>query len=173
MRPQERLALCELQEDECLALRAGFADEPRTAVHELDGYTGLRAMLPPPEKRALVLIDPPYEAQDEWARLAKGLDDALRRFPSGVYAVWYPLTERARLDAFADELLALRPPPTLVAELEIAGEGAGLRMRGSGLVIINPPWQFEADAKPVLDWLAVKLAQGAGARASLRWLVPE
>lgn len=173
MRPQDRLALCELQEDECLALRAAFAGEERTAVHELDGYTGLRAMLPPPEKRALVLIDPPYEAQDEWARLVSGLGGALKRFPSGVYAVWYPLTERARLDAFAEELLALRPPPTLVAELEIAGEASGLRMRGCGLVIINPPWQFEAEAKPVLEWMARELAQGPGARASLRWLVSE
>ena len=173
MRPQDRLALCELQEDECLALRAAFASEPRTAVHELDGYTGLRAMLPPPEKRALVLIDPPYEAQDEWARIAQGLQDALRRFPSGVYAVWYPLTDRARLDAFAEELLALRPPSTLIAELEIAGPGQGLRMRGCGLVILNPPWQFETEARPVLDWMARELAQGPGARFTLRWLVPE
>ena len=173
MRPQDRLALCELQEDECLALRAAFAGEERTAVHEIDGYTGLRAMLPPPEKRALVLIDPPYEAPDEWARLVSGLGGALKRSPSAVYAVWYPLTERARLAAFAEELLALRPPPTLVAELEIAGEGAGLRMRGCGLVIINPPWQFEVEVKPVLDWMARELAQAPGARASLRWLVPE
>jgi 23S rRNA (adenine2030-N6)-methyltransferase len=173
MRPQDRLALCELQEDECLALRAAFASEPRTAVHELDGYTGLRAMLPPPEKRALVLIDPPYEAQDEWARVAQGLEEALKRFPSGVYAVWYPLTDRARLDAFAEELLALRPPPTLVAELEIAGPGEGLRMRGCGLVIINPPWQFEQEARPVLEWMARELAQGPGARFTLRWIVPE
>jgi 23S rRNA (adenine2030-N6)-methyltransferase len=173
MRPQDRLALCELQEDECLALRAAFAGEARTAVHELDGYTALRAMLPPPEKRALVLIDPPYEAQDEWARVAAGLGEALKRFPSGVYAVWYPLTERARLDVFADEFLQLRPPPTLVAELEIAGEAAGLRLRGCGLVIVNPPWQFEAEARPVLDWMARELAQAPGATFTLRWLVPE
>jgi 23S rRNA (adenine2030-N6)-methyltransferase len=173
LRPQDRLALCELHEDEILALRAAFAGEARTAVHELDGYTGLRAMLPPPEKRALVLIDPPYEAQDEWARLGSGLAEALRRFPSGTYAIWYPLTGRARLDAFAAELLALRPPPTLVAELEIAGESSGLRMRGCGLVILNPPWQFDQEAKPVLEWLAPILAQGEGARASMHWLVPE
>jgi 23S rRNA (adenine2030-N6)-methyltransferase len=173
MRPQDRLALCELQEDEVLALRASFAGEARTAVHELDGYTALRAMLPPPEKRALVLIDPPYEAQDEWARLVTSLGEALRRFPSGTYAIWYPLTGRARLEAFAAELLALRPPPTLVAELEIAGEASGLRLRGCGLVILNPPWQFDREAGPVLEWLPPLLAQGEGARASLRWLVPE
>lgn len=173
MRPQDRLALCEMQDDECLALRAAFAGEARTAVHELDGYTALRAMLPPPEKRALVLIDPPYEAQDEWARVVSGLGGALQRFPSGVYAVWYPLTGRARLEAFAEEFLSLRPPPTLVAELEIAGEDAGLRLRGCGLVILNPPWQFEAEAKPVLEWMARELAQAPGARATLRWLVPE
>ena len=130
-------------------------------------------MLPPPEKRALVLIDPPYEAQDEWARLVSGLSEALRRFPAGVYAIWYPLTERARLDAFAPELLNLLPPPTLVAELAVAGESSGLRLRGCGLVILNPPWQFEHEARPVLEWLAGTLALDAGARADVRWLVPE
>ncbi len=172
-RAQDRLALCELHPEESLALRAGFAGEARASVHELDGYTALRAMLPPPEKRALVLIDPPYEAQDEWARLVSGLSEALRRFPAGVYAIWYPLTERARLDAFAPELLNLLPPPTLVAELAVAGESSGLRLRGCGLVILNPPWQFEHEARPVLEWLAGTLALDAGARADVRWLVPE
>ncbi len=173
LRPQDRLALCELQEYEVLALRAAFAGEARTSVHELDGYTALRAMLPPPEKRALVLIDPPFEAQDEWARLVSGLRGALRRFPSGVYAIWYPLTERARLDAFATELLALQPPPTLVAELAIAGEASGLRLRGCGLVILNPPWQFDREAQSVLAWLARALALDDGARGEVRWLVQE
>jgi 23S rRNA (adenine2030-N6)-methyltransferase len=173
LRPQDRLALCELQEDEVLALRAAFAGEARTAVHELDGYTALRAMLPPPEKRALVLIDPPYEAPDEWARLVSGLREALRRFPSGIYAIWYPLTGRARLDAFSTELLALSPPPTLVAELAIAGEASGVRLRGCGLVILNPPWQFDREAQPVLDWLARTLALDDGARGEVRWLVRE
>jgi 23S rRNA (adenine2030-N6)-methyltransferase len=172
-RPQDRLALCERQPAECAELRAEFQFSPRTTVQEMDGYGALRALLPPPEKRALVLIDPPFEAQDEWRQVADALRDGLRRFPSGVYALWYPLTERAKVEAFFEELLSLSPPPTLAAELAVAGEGGALKMRGCGLVIINPPWQFDALAEPMLAYLAELLAQGPGAGARITWLVPE
>ncbi len=172
-RPQDRLALCEKQPDECAALRAEFFLTPRASVQLLDGYVALRAMLPPPEKRALVLIDPPFEAGDEWAQIVTALGEGLRRFPAGVFAVWYPLTERARVEAFFAELLALKLPPTFAAELLIASEEAALKMKGCGLVIINPPWQFEQEAKPLLDFLGAALAQGPGATGRTRWLVPE
>jgi 23S rRNA (adenine2030-N6)-methyltransferase len=172
-RPQDRLALCEKQSGECAALEEEFQFSPRTVVQAMDGYVALRAMLPPPEKRGLVLIDPPFEAQDEWRQIVGAMRDGLRRFPSGVYAVWYPLTERARVDAFFAELLALAPPPTLVAELTVAGEGSALKMKGCGLVIINPPWQFDRAAGTLLDFLAVVLAQSPGGTARISWLVPE
>ena len=95
------------------------------------------------------------------------------RFPSGVFALWYPLTERARVDAFFEGLLALKLPPTLVLELMIAGETSPLKMKGCGLVVLNPPWQFDREARPILNWLAEVLAQAPGAGARCRWLVPE
>jgi 23S rRNA (adenine2030-N6)-methyltransferase len=172
-RPQDRLALCEKQPGECAALRAEFALAHRATVQEMDGYVALRAMLPPPERRALVLIDPPFESQDEFAQIATALRDGLRRLPGGMFAVWYPLTERARVDDFFAELLALKLPPTLALELAIAGEGSGLKMRGCGLVVVNPPWQFDREVKKFLPMLAELLAQAPGAGTTMHWLVPE
>lgn len=172
-RPQDRLTLCEKQPDEYAALREGFQFSPRTTVQEMDGYVALRATLPPPERRALVLVDPPFEAQDEFAQIGAALGEGLKRLASGVFAVWYPLTERARVDAFFAEVFALKPPPTLVAELEIAGEQTGIKMRGCGLLVINPPWEFDRAAAPLLSYLGETLAQAPGAGGKVSWLVPE
>lgn len=172
-RPQDRLALCEKHPAECGALRADFMGEPSVAVHEMDGYVALRAMLPPPERRALVLIDPPFEAQDEFAQVASALGEGLRRFPSGVFAVWYPLTERARVEEFFAHMRDLEPPPTLACELEIAGQFAPMKLKGCGLLVINPPWRFDEEALPVLTYLATKLEQERGARGRVEWVVSE
>ncbi|HWA11320.1 MAG TPA: 23S rRNA (adenine(2030)-N(6))-methyltransferase RlmJ [Opitutaceae bacterium] len=172
-RPQDRLALCEKQPAECAALRAEFQFSAGSSVQEMDGYVALRSMLPPPEKRALVLIDPPFEDQDEWRRIAAALREGLKRFPSGVFAVWYPLTERAKVEAFFLELRALKLPPTLAAEISVAGDDQPLKMKGCGLVILNPPWQFERAAGEILAFLADVLAQAPGGGGRTRWLVPE
>jgi 23S rRNA (adenine2030-N6)-methyltransferase len=173
LRPVDRLALCERQPEECAALRSEFEFSGGVSVQEMDGYVAPRAMLPPPEKRALVLIDPPFEAQDEWRRIVAAVREGLGRFPSGVYAIWYPLTERAKVDAFFEELAALRPPPTVALELAIAGERSALKMKGCGLAVINPPWQFESTAAPLLDFLAPVLAQAPGGGARTVWVVKE
>jgi 23S rRNA (adenine2030-N6)-methyltransferase len=172
-RPQDRLALCERHPEEFEALDIAFARAPRTALHAMDGYLAPRAMLPPPEKRALVLIDPPFEAADEFAHLAAATRETLERLPSAVLAIWYPLTERARVDAFFAELRGIDLPPTLIAELAIAGDTADLKMKGCGLLIVNPPWQLEQSAGPAMTFLGKILAQRPGAGGKLTWLVPE
>ncbi|MBS0632932.1 MAG: 23S rRNA (adenine(2030)-N(6))-methyltransferase RlmJ [Verrucomicrobia bacterium] len=172
-RPQDRLALCEKQPAECAALREELQFTPGAQVREMDGYVAVRAMLPPPERRALVLIDPPFEVQDEFAQIAAALAEGLRRLPGGVFAVWYPLTERARVDAFFAALQALKPPPTLALELAVAGPFAPMKLKGCGLVVVNPPWQFDREARPMLEWLAQELAQAPGGGARLDWIVPE
>jgi 23S rRNA (adenine2030-N6)-methyltransferase len=168
MRAQDRQALFEKQPDEAAALRDEFA-----AVQMADGYAGLRGQLPPPEKRALVLIDPPFEAKDEFACVVKAVGDGLARLPSAVFAIWYPLTERARVDVFFDELLALKLPPAFALELEIVDPQHALKMKGCGLVVINPPWEIDKELAPMNSWLAEVLAQAPGGRAMLRWLVRE
>jgi 23S rRNA (adenine2030-N6)-methyltransferase len=172
-RPVDRLVLCELHPAECAALRAGFAALPRVTVQAADGYTALRALLPPPERRALVVVDPPFEAADEFARLAVALAAGLRRFPSGTYAVWYPLTARAKVDAFLTAVRRLAPPPTLAVELEVAGADAAIKLKGCGLLVINPPWQFELEAGAIVRALAALLAQAPGGGGRLDWIVPE
>lgn len=173
MRPQDRMVLCEKHPDEYLALHSEFRAAPRVSTHEIDGYTAIRAMLPPPEKRALVLIDPPFEERDEYATIAQALREGLRRMPAATFAVWYPLTERARADEFLDKLAMLNPPPTLAVELSVAGENSALKMRGCGVVVINPPWQIGQTLGPLLTTLSRTLAQSPGADARLDWIVRE
>jgi len=172
-RPQDRLALCEKHAGEFAALGHEFSDAPRTSLHEMDGYAAVRAMLPPAERRALVLIDPPFEAQDEFALIGQALRDGLRRLDSATFAIWYPLTERARIDAFFTDVQAIGLPATLVLELTVIGPQAHLRMPGCGMLIVNPPWQFEGSAKPALSVLAETLMRGSGAGFRADWLVPE
>ncbi|MDB6128667.1 MAG: Ribosomal large subunit methyltransferase [Verrucomicrobia bacterium] len=172
-RPQDRLVLYERHAEEAELLDIEFGREPRVQVNALDGYGALRAVLPSPERRALVLVDPPFEAQDEFARVAAAVGEGLARLSSAVIAIWYPLTERARVDAFFAELLALKLPPTLELELMIAGDSSALKLKGCGLVVINPPWMFEREAGEILRWLADALAQEAGGGSRVRWLVAE
>ena len=173
LRPQDRMVCCELHPEEFDHLRREVGWAARTSAQEMDGYAALRAHLPPPERRALVLIDPPFEAQDEFGQVAAGLEEALRRMPSAVVAVWHPLTVRARTDAFLQAVVALRPPPTLHLEVMIAPETSAIRMRGCGMLVINPPWQFADAAASALGWLAPRLAQESGGGFRSTWLVPE
>lgn len=172
-RPQDRLALFEKQPGEAEALRREFSRTRGTGVQAADGYAGLRGQLPPPEKRALVLIDPPFEARDEFSQMARAVGEGLARLSSAVIALWYPLTERARIDLFFDELLALSLPPTFALELTIAGPDHPAKLKGCGLVVINPPWQVDAELGAMNAWLAGILAQASGGGATLRWLVRE
>lgn len=174
LRPQDRAALCELREDDAEALAIDFGRERRVTVQRMDGYTALKAMLPPPEKRALVLIDPPFENASEFADIRSGLREALARFPSGTFAIWYPITERAKSDRFLKEV-ADSPfaPPALCAELQIAADSAQVRMKGCGLLVLNPPWQIDQEFRRVLPVLAERLKQDAGGEARVSWPVPE
>ncbi|MDD2764465.1 MAG: 23S rRNA (adenine(2030)-N(6))-methyltransferase RlmJ [Opitutaceae bacterium] len=171
-RPQDRLALWERQPEEARALQAGFARRRRVTVECGDGYGALRAQLPPPERRALVLIDPPFEEKGEFTAVLGALREGLRRFPGGVYAVWYPVTERTQADAFHAAWRTLAPPPTLWTELAVTADPQ-VRMKGCGLLVINPPWGFADELQPLLPVLAGKLGLDAGATARCGWLVPE
>jgi 23S rRNA (adenine2030-N6)-methyltransferase len=173
LRSQDRMALCELRAEDAEALDFEFARESRVTVQVMDGYTGLKAMLPPPEKRALVLVDPPFESKGEFGDILRGLGEIWKRLPGAVCAVWYPVTERARVDEFHRGLIALAPPPAFFAELAIAGDSSQLRMKGCGLLVLNPPWQIEVEIRGVLPALVQLLKVDSGAGAHSGWLVPE
>ncbi len=173
LRPEDRCAFCELQPEEAEALERECAFARKCRVHRSDGYGAPRAMLPPLEKRALVLIDPPFEAADEMKRVAVAVEEGLRRSPAAVFAVWYPISGRASTAPLFLPVRERRLAPTLVAELRVQGEAAEVGLGGCGLAILNPPWQFAAEARPVLQALVRLLALDDGAACRLDWLVAE
>lgn len=171
-RPQDRLAFVELHPEDQAALKRRFAADRRVGIHLGDGYAALKGLLPPPERRGVVLIDPPFEAGDETTLLRRGLAEALRRWRGGIFLVWYPIKRRPVVERFHADLAMLGPPPTLVAEITVRNGGGDERLAGSGLAIINPPWRLDAALTTLLPRLAAILAPGEG-RHRLDWLVPE
>jgi len=173
MRPQDRLVLCELNPSEYDVLAAELQTAERVAVQRRDGYGAVRAFLPPEEKRALVLIDPPFESTSEWSSLVACVAEAIARMPSATIAVWYPITERARNEHFLQEIQRLQPPAAWMAEVIVAGPQNELKMRGCGVLVLNPPWKADEEVTTAIQWLAEILARDTGARGGLSWLVPE
>jgi 23S rRNA (adenine2030-N6)-methyltransferase len=157
LRPGDRLACCELHPDECAELRRRFRADRQTGIHHRDGWEALGALLPPPERRGLVLIDPPYEAPDDHIRLAEGLRRGHARFPSGVFAAWYPIKHLGPVrDCFA-AVRASGMRDIVAAELWFREPLDPTRLNGSGLLVVNPPYGFEEQARPVLAALLVRL----------------
>lgn len=171
LREPDRLQLVELHPEDVRTLRAGFAHDRQTAVHHMDAYQALKALLPPTPRRGLVLIDPPFEQTDEFDHLVDGVREAYRRWPTGMYAIWYPLKARAPVDRFHRKLAATGIRRILNAELTLDPLD-GERLMGCGMTIINPPWRLDAELVPVLDDLTALLA-GPGGQGTVRWLVPE
>lgn len=161
LRESDRAILCELQADEADALRKLFRHRDTFHVHQRDGYEALRGLLPPMEKRGLVLIDPPFEAQEgEFRHIEAALEHALSRWPTGRYAVWYPIKLRRHITPFHRWLKRHASGKALVAEFLLHPDNSGLRLNGCGLAIVNPPWQFEQTLEKILDVLCEHLAQG-------------
>ena len=174
MRSQDRAVLAEWQAEEQAYLANNMSDRPGVTAECRDGYGCLRAYLPPPARRALVLIDPPYEKENELARVGKALREGLGRLPGGTFLVWYPLTPRVDVKQWSETWCdaGLRPP-TWTAELVVATGPAAPRMPGCGMMVINPPWQLDRDLAPALHWLGEVLAQDRGASSRLDRPVPE
>ncbi|HVX05420.1 MAG TPA: 23S rRNA (adenine(2030)-N(6))-methyltransferase RlmJ, partial [Rhodanobacteraceae bacterium] len=171
LRAGDRLILCETQDDEAAALRALFRQDPRAHVHQRDGYAALNALLSPPEKRGLVLIDPPFEAQEgEFADIEAALARAHARWPNGVYAVWYPIKSHRTIAPFHRRLAAGPFGKVLVAELLVRPDDSPLRLNGCGMLIANPPWKIDAAVAAMLPALRDALAQSPAATQRLRWL---
>lgn len=172
-RPGDRVVLAELNRTDCAELEAVVGHERHVAVHRMDGYQALKAFLPPAERRGLVLLDSSFDRSGEFRRVARALKDAHRRWPTGIYALWYPLMEPAAMRGFARDVVRSGVRKVLRMEFAIRSADWALSMRGCGMLVVNPPWRFEAEARAVLDWLWRALAvEGAGG-VKLDWLVPE
>ena len=162
LRPQDRLMACERHPDDCLALKKQFSGDPQTQIHHRDGYEALKALLPPPEKRGLVLIDPPFEATNEFERLVEAVALLHKRWPQGHVAIWYPIKERPAIWRFHEALVSLNIPNILCAEFLHNEETRHDRLNGSGFIVMNAPWEFETK----LDGLFSALLNTLGAQAA-------
>jgi 23S rRNA (adenine2030-N6)-methyltransferase len=171
LRPNDHLELFELHPQACNALTALFARDRQTHVHRRDAFEGLTAALPPPERRGIVLIDPSYETADEFGQVLAAMQRAHRRWPSGVYVVWFPLLAKAAGAKFIERLEALPLPRLFQVELEVAPGATGLR--GSGLVIANLPFAVDAQLRTLLPWLHRHLAPHGAGGWRARWLRAE
>ena len=157
LRPDDRLACCELHPEDAIELRRQFARDPKMAVHRRDGWEALGALLPPAQKRGLVLIDPPYEAADEFARLTAALRRAHARFRTGVFAAWYPIKHRAPVRALHAALGESGIRDVVAAEFLLREPTDPARLNGCGLLVVNPPHPFEHAALPILNALLERL----------------
>lgn len=170
LRGSDRLILCESQDAEAAALHEIFRTDQRVHVHKRDGYGAMNALLPPAERRGLVLVDPPFEAQaEEFHLIQAALQTAHTRWPTGIYAVWYPIKRRAVVMPFQRWLIS-RKWNVLLAELLVRADDSPLRLNGCGIVIVNVPWRFEATMAKLLPALKQVLAQSDGASQRLQVL---
>jgi 23S rRNA (adenine2030-N6)-methyltransferase len=174
LRPNDSAQLCELHTEEASKLRDLFRGNPQVHVHQRDGYEALKALLPPKEKRGFVLIDPPYEAHEaEYKLIEKALKEALLRWPTGVYAVWYPIKLRSQVQPFLRGLQRSEAKRVLRAELLVHPDDSPLRLNGSGMVILNAPWNLDDVLREPLRALASLLSQERPAEVKLDWLLQE
>lgn len=173
LRSHDRTVLTELNRVDCAALEALFARDRRVSVELMDGYSALKAHLPPAERRGLTLIDSSFDRAGEFKRLSQGLVAAHRKFATGVYALWYPMMEIPAMLAFERSIAGSRIRDILQLELSVRDAGWKEGLRGCGMLVVNPPFGFEAAAREMLDWLWRVLAENGEGGRSVRRLAPE
>lgn len=169
LRPQDRLITVELHPEDVRTLRHEFRNDHQVEVHEQDAYVALKALLPPVERRGMVLIDPPFEVTDEFHRIVKGLTEALRRWQNGIFGIWYPIKEREPVERFLLELGQFGFPCLTAEFFRFPPEDAG-RLNGCGFAFLNPPWQLDENLAEVFPILAERL--GALGETAIRWIHP-
>jgi 23S rRNA (adenine2030-N6)-methyltransferase len=171
LRPQDRLIACELEPRAAALLAAALRADRRAKALAIDGWTALGAYVPPKERRGLVVIDPPFEDAADFTRLSNALSAAHRKWPTGIYLLWYPIKERRAPDALARRLRKLGVPNVLRSELTFGPPRAEAGLIGSGLIVINPPFTLEQDLRTFMPAVCAMLSPEAASR--LDWLAPE
>jgi 23S rRNA (adenine2030-N6)-methyltransferase len=173
LRKQDRLSAVELHPDDAERLKARFDGDFQVRVMQLDGWLALGAHLPPKEKRGLVLVDPPFEEPGEFARIVDGLVKAHRRWPGGLYALWYPIKDGDAVAAFRRDLSASGIAKILDIRFEVRAQSPEPRLYGSGMVVVNPPFTLEGELRDLLPALHRLLAEEGKAQWALHWLAGE
>ena len=173
LRRQDRLIACELEPQAAAALQNELAGDARAKAIVIDGWTALTAYVPPVERRGVVLVDPPFEQPGEFPRLVQGLAAAHRKWPTGVYLLWYPIKDQAEVAAFARSLSRLGIAKILRVELTLPTAVPDEGLRGSGLIAVNPPWTLHDELKVLLPALAAVMSRGPAGAGTLDWLTGE
>ena len=171
MREQDRMRLFEMHSKDSQLLQDNFREAGRRVkIAAADGFAGLKALLPPPTRRALILIDPAYEDKGDYRRVIAALEDGLARFPTGLYALWYPLLQRPEARKLPEKLKQLGARSWLNLSLSVcAAAPDGFGMHGSGMFLINPPWVLPELLKETLPYLVAALGQDATAGFSIEY----
>jgi 23S rRNA (adenine2030-N6)-methyltransferase len=172
LRPQDRLTACELEPKARKHLIEALRRDTQARVVDLDGWTALPAFVPPNERRGLVVIDPPYEAKDEFARIASGFAEAFTKWPTGSYLLWYPAKSRRATDELARHVASVAaggpsPGKCLRLEFSAAPQAADGALVSAGLLLVNPPWSLASELKTILPELEKPLGQGGAGRFRL------
>ena len=157
LRAGDRLAACELHPEDFAELRRNFGRNAQVGVHLRHGYEAVGAFLPPAERRGLTLIDPPYEAEDDYERLVAAIGMAHARFAGGVMLAWYPIKHLAPVRALHDALRATGIRDIVAVEVRQRTPLDAARLNGSGLIVVNPPFRFEAEMPAILAALLERL----------------
>jgi 23S rRNA (adenine2030-N6)-methyltransferase len=173
LRPVDRMVLTELNKTDVEVLKAVFEKQRRVAVHCMDAYQGLKAFLPPQERRGLVLVDSSFDRSREFDRIVRAMKEAHERWATGMYAVWYPMMEAAPMRDFAASVTRSGIRKILRLELTVRKRDESGFMPGCGMLVVNPPWHFEEEARAILDYLRRVLGVEGAGRADVKWLVPE
>lgn len=170
LRKQDRLTAIELHDKDYKKLAALFAGDFQTRVLHLNGWLALGAHVPPKEKRGLVLVDPPFEEAGEFERLLEGLQKAYRRFPMGIYALWYPVKNYDQVEKFTKALRNTEIPKILQLEIRIRNQGKTPSMDGCGMIIINPPFVLDKEILRLSPLLSSRLGENGPARIIRKWI---
>jgi 23S rRNA (adenine2030-N6)-methyltransferase len=174
LRAQDRLVACELEPKAAVVLARNMRGDSRIQTIEVDGWTALSAQVPPPERRGLVLVDPPFEEDADFHRLSHMFALAHRKWATGIFALWYPIKGRAEADALAKRLSRLGIAKILRAELIVSPVSNPARLNGSGLIVINPPWTLESELAALLPALVSVLEREPKSGGfKLDWLAGE
>ena len=172
LRPQDRLTACEVEPNARKDLIDALRRDAQARVVDLDGWTALSAFVPPNERRGLVLIDPPFEAKDEFERMATGFAEAFVKWPTGVYLLWYPAKSRRATDGLAQRAGEIAGTTAgggkcLRLEFSVARQTAGAALASAGVLVVNPPWTLADELKAILPELEKPLGQGGAGRFKL------
>jgi 23S rRNA (adenine2030-N6)-methyltransferase len=173
LRRHDRMIFCDAYAPAVADLSAHFGRDARAKVLEIDGYVALNAFVPPIERRGLVLIDPPYEATDEFERLGGALVEAWRKWTTGIFMVWFPIKHRPAVEAFVQRLAAAAVKRVLLLELQIDAPKPQGALAANGLLIVNPPYLLEAEARVLLPHLAKTLGLSDQAGFEIAWIAGE